>query len=163
MSALRLRAATPADADAIWAILEPILRAGEPFALPADWSREEALGYWLQPAHRAFVAERNGRLLGAYYLRPNQLGPGDHVANGSYATHPDARGQGVARAMGLHSFEAARQAGFTALQFNLVLATNAAAIGLWRSLGMNAVGRLPQVFRHPRLGLVDALVMHRPL
>lgn len=163
MPALTLRRAIAADAEAIWSILEPILRAGEPFALPAEWSREQALGYWMQPAHRVFLAERGGVALGTYYLRASQLGPGDHVANGSYATHPQARGQGVARAMGLHSFEAAREAGFSALQFNLVLASNAAAIGLWRSLGMSEVGRLPGVFRHPRLGLVDALVMHRHL
>lgn len=163
MPELFLRGGVPADRDAIWSILEPVLRAGEPFALPPDWSRDEALGYWLQPAHRVFVAERDGAVLGTYYLRANQLGPGNHVANGSYATHVEARGHGVARAMGLHSFEAARQAGFTALQFNLVLASNEAAVGLWRALGMAEIGRLLGVFRHPRLGLVDALVMHRRL
>ena len=44
------------DDDAIWAILEPILRAGETYALPRDWSRREALAFWRAPAHAVFVA-----------------------------------------------------------------------------------------------------------
>ena len=34
---------------------------------------------------------------------------------------------------------------------------------LWERMGFAAVGRLPGAFLHPRLGFVDALVMHRPL
>ncbi|WP_232630740.1 GNAT family N-acetyltransferase [Methylobacterium sp. Leaf118] len=161
MTDLHIRPATPADRDAIWAILEPILRAGAVFALPRDGTAEQALAAWFAPDHRVFVAAGEGRVLGSYYLRANQRGAGDHVANGSYATHPEAQGRGVARAMGLHSFEAARAAGFSAMQFNLVVATNTRAVALWTSLGLVAVGRLPGVFRHPVHGPVDAWVMHR--
>ena len=160
---LLIRPATPADHDAIWAILEPILRAGETFALPRDWDRAQALAYWFAPAHHVHVAVDGPDVVGAYYVRANQLGPGDHVANGTYATHARAQGRGVARAMGLHSFETARGLGFTAMQFNLVVATNTRAVGLWTRLGLAEIGRLPGVFRHPVLGPVDALVMHRAL
>ena len=34
------------DEPAMWAILEPILRAGECYALPRDWTREEAIAFW---------------------------------------------------------------------------------------------------------------------
>jgi hypothetical protein len=34
---------------------------------------------------------------------------------------------------------------------------------MWQSLGFETVGRLPRAFQHPRLGLVDALVMFRAL
>ena len=163
MTDLLIRPAQSHDRDAIWSILEPILRAGEAYALPRDWDGERALAYWFSPAHHVFVAESAGAVLGSYYVRANQLGPGDHVANGTYATHPEARGRGIARAMGLHSFEAARALGFSAMQFNLVVATNTHAVALWTSLGLGEVGRLPGVFRHPTLGPVDALVMHRPL
>ena len=86
MTDLTIRPASPADNDAIWAILEPILRAGEAFALPRDWDRAQALAYWFAPAHHVYVALDGDRVLGAYYLRANQLGAGDHVANGTYAT-----------------------------------------------------------------------------
>ena len=75
----------------------------------------------------------------------------------------EATGRGVARAMALHSFEAARHRGFTAMQFNFVVASNERAVRLWQSLGFALVGRLPGAFRHPRLGPTDALVMFREL
>jgi ribosomal protein S18 acetylase RimI-like enzyme len=76
-------------------------------------------------------------------------------------TAPAARGRGIARAMCLHSLDAARARGFRAMQFNLVIATNAAAVHLWQSCGFAVVGRLPGAFRHPAHGFVDALVMYR--
>jgi ribosomal protein S18 acetylase RimI-like enzyme len=163
MTDLFLRPAQGRDHDAIWSILEPILRQGHAFALPRDWDRERALAYWFSPGHHVFVAEEAGAVLGSYYIRANQLGAGDHVANGAYATHPEARGRGVARTMGLHSFETARARGFTAMQFNIVVTTNTRAVALWTRLGLKEVGRLPGVFRHPAHGPVDALVMHRSL
>jgi ribosomal protein S18 acetylase RimI-like enzyme len=65
--------------------------------------------------------------------------------------------------MARDSFARAKAAGFRAMQFNLVIASNEQAVRLWQKLGLQVVGRLPQAFRHKRLGLVDALVMHRIL
>lgn len=158
-----IRAALPADDDALWSILEPHVRAGEAFALPRDWSRAEALAYWKAPHHAVFVAERGGMAVGSYYLRANQLGGGGHVANAGYATAPAASGQGVARAMGSHSLAEARARGYRSMQFNIVVSTNAPAVALWRSLGFAIVGTLPGAFDHPRLGDVDAYVMWREL
>jgi ribosomal protein S18 acetylase RimI-like enzyme len=131
--------------------------------LPRDWSRREALAFWRGPAHAVFVAQEGAEGLGTYYLRPNQKGGGAHVANCGYATHPRARGRGIARAMCVHSLELARRQGFTAMQFNFVVATNDPAVALWKSLGFDVVGRLPGAFMHPQHGPVDALVMHRTL
>jgi ribosomal protein S18 acetylase RimI-like enzyme len=155
------------DDDAIWAILEPILREGEAYTLPCDWSRRDALAYWRAPDHAVFVAQeapdQGADILGTYYLRTNQKGGGAHVANCGYATHPRARGRGVASAMCVHSLELARRQGFTAMQFNFVVATNESAIAVWTRHGFDVVGRLPGAFRHPSLGMVDALVMYRAL
>jgi ribosomal protein S18 acetylase RimI-like enzyme len=60
-----------------------------------------------------------------------------------------------------HSLDHARTRGFKAMQFNFVVASNERAIRLWQTLDFAIVGRLPLAFRHPRLGLVDALVMFR--
>jgi ribosomal protein S18 acetylase RimI-like enzyme len=166
-----IRPAAARDDDAIWAILEPILRDGETYALPRDWSRAEALAFWRGGDHAVFVAElpanadsaATPRVVGTYYLQPNQKGGGAHVANCGYATLPSARKQGVARAMCIHSMETARKRGYLAMQFNFVVASNAGAVALWKSLGFEAVGRVPRAFLHPSLGLVDALVMYRAL
>jgi len=53
-----------------------------------------------------------------------------------------------------------RGAGFRAMQFNFVVSSNERAVTLWRSFGFEIVGRLAEAFEHPRLGLVDALVMY---
>jgi ribosomal protein S18 acetylase RimI-like enzyme len=158
-----IRPAIADDEDAIWSILEPILKEGEAYALPRDWSRSEALAYWRAPNHAVFVAGEGSDILGTYYLRPNQKGGGAHVANCGYATHQRAQGRGVASAMCVHSLESARRQGFTAMQFNFVVATNERAVALWKRHGFDVVGRLPGAFKHPRLGRVDALVMYRAL
>jgi len=158
-----IRPAIDADADAIWAILEPMIRAGETYALPPDWGRDETLAYWQSDDHDVFVAEDAGTLVGTYYLRANHKGGGAHVANCGYVTSTRASGRGVARAMCLHSLDVAAAKGFAAMQFNFVVASNERAVGLWKRLGFAIVGTLPQAFRHPRLGRVDAYVMYRSL
>ncbi|MET3438724.1 GNAT family N-acetyltransferase [Sphingomonas sp. 1185] len=158
-----IRPASPAEASAIAAIILPVIRAGETYALDPAMSEEAALAYWFGGDKTVFVAEEDGAILGTYYLRANQAGGGDHVANAGYMTAPVARGKGVARAMARHSLDQARAHGFTAMQFNFVVASNAAAVHLWTALGFATVGRVPGAFRHPALGPVEALVMHRPL
>ncbi|MBV0913718.1 GNAT family N-acetyltransferase [Anianabacter salinae] len=156
---LAVRPATGADHDAIWAILKPVFRAGDTYTIDPAIPRADALAYWT--AHRCYVAEDAGDVLGTYYLKPNQQGGGAHVANCGYATLPAARGRGIASAMCAHSLDAARAAGFRAMQFNFVVSTNTGAIRLWEKHGFDTVGRLPRAFDHPGSGEVDALVMHR--
>jgi ribosomal protein S18 acetylase RimI-like enzyme len=108
-----------------------------------------------------FVAEERGVVLGTYFLRANLPGGGAHVASCGYMVAPAATGRGIAQEMCNHSLEHARARGFLAMQFNFVVSSNERAIRLWQHLGFSTVGRLPKAFRHPSLGLVDALVMHR--
>ena len=163
MADLVIRPAEPGDAEAIWAVLEPVFRAGDTYTVDPDISRDDALAYWCGPAHRTFVAEEADRVLGTYYLRRNQGGGGGHVCNCGYVTAPAARGKGVARAMLTHSLEEAVRQGFRAMQYNFVVATNTRAIATWERAGFRTVGRLPGAFRHPTEGMVDALVMWRDL
>lgn len=160
---MRIRAAASDDCEALWRVLEPTFRAGETYPLQRDIGAEAALAYWLAPAHEVFVAEEEGAILGTYYLRANQAGGGAHVANCGYVTAPTASGRGVASALCLHSLDQARARGFRAMQFNFVIISNERAIRLWHRFGFAIVGRLPEAFAHPRLGYVDALVMHRKL
>jgi ribosomal protein S18 acetylase RimI-like enzyme len=166
-TALAIRAATAADDDSIWRILEPAFRAGETYPIPRDISRADALAYWRNAGHTVFVAQENnkdgGSIVGTYYLRANNRGGGAHVANCGYIVAPGAMGRGVARAMCEHSLATAHERGFAAMQFNFVVASNERAVRLWQSCGFAIVGRLPQAFQHPQLGRVDALVMVRAL
>lgn len=158
-----IRPATQADRAAIWAVLEPIIRAGETYAFDRDMGEAEALANWMGPGRSAWVAEERGRVVGTFYLRANQGGGGAHVANAGYAVAGDATGRGVARAMCAHSIQAARAAGYRAIQFNFVVATNAPAVHLWQAMGFRIVGTIPGGFVHPVEGPVDAHVMFREL
>lgn len=158
-----IRPARAADRAAVWRVLEPVVRAGETYALPRGIGRGPALAYWFGPGRAVFVAESGGDVVGTYYLHANQRGGGDHVANCGYVTAPAAEGRGIARAMCAHSLRQARARGFRAMQFNFVVASNGRAVALWRSFGFRTVGRIPGAFRHPAQGAVDALVMHRGL
>ena len=160
---MHIRPARADDRTSVWRVMEPVIRAGETYALPRDMSEADALAYWHAPSHEVFVAERDGDLVGAYYLRPNQGGGGAHVANCAYMSAPWATGQGVARAMCAHSLEHALARGFRAMQFNFVVASNTRAVALWQRFGFEIAGRLPHAFEHPTLGYVDAYVMYRVL
>lgn len=158
-----IRRADIEDGPAIWRIIGPTIRAGETYTLDRDMTEEEALAYWLADDRETFVAEDGGELLGTYYLRANQAGGGRHICNCGYMTCSTATGRGVARAMCLHSMDRARELGYRGMQFNFVVSSNMRAVSLWQSLGFETVGRVPQAFRHPSLGFVDALVMFRSL
>ena len=160
---ITVRPAGSGDADAVWKILEPTIRAGETYTLPRDMTREQALAYWLAPGNEVFVAEENAEVVGTYFLHANQKGGGSHVANCGYITSVHSTGRGVARAMCAHSLEHAKTRGFRAMQFNFVVGTNQRAVRLWQSFGFEIVGRLPGAFQHPTAGYVDAFVMYRRL
>lgn len=160
---MMIRSASPDDAAAIAALILPEIAAGETYALSRDMNAAAAIAHWCGADRETFVLEAEGRLLGSYYLRANQAGGGDHVANAGYMVDPSARGRGVARAMAADSFDRARAVGFTATQFNFVVSSNMRAVRLWQALGFAIVGQLPGAFRHPALGPVDALVMFRSL
>jgi ribosomal protein S18 acetylase RimI-like enzyme len=158
-----IRNAAAADGDAIWRIMEPIVRAGETYTLPRDMDMDSALAYWHSAGHEVFVAEENGEIVGTYFLQANQKGGGAHVANCGYMTAASATGRGVARAMCTHSLERARERGFRAIQYNFVISSNERAVRLWQSFGFEIVGSLPKAFLHPKLGYVDAYIMYRDL
>ena len=147
----------------LWPIFHEIVAAGETYSYAPDMSFEQARHLWTSDGARCFVAVRDGTCIGGYMLHANQPGLGNHVANCGYMVAPSVRGQGIASAMCDHSLAQARQSGFTAMQFNFVVSTNEGAVRLWQKHGFAIIGRIPDAFRHARLGLVDALIMHRHL
>ena len=184
---MQIRPAINADRDAIWNIFHEIIAAGDTYAFDPQMPREEALAYWFRADTHTYVAEldrqsvgeadgflgtatpsptaskQDRRIAGTYILRPNQSGPGSHVANAAFMVAPDAEGAGVGRRMAEHCLTEARRMGFRAMQFNFVISTNTRAIHLWDQLGFKIVGTLPGAFRHPEKGFVDVYVMYRSL
>jgi len=160
---MQIRPAINADHDAIWNIFHEIIAAGDTYAFDPQMPREEALAYWFRADTHTYVAEEDGAVVGTYILRPNQSGPGSHVANAAFMVARDAEGAGVGRRMAEHCLSEARRMGFRGMQFNFVISTNTRAIHLWNQLGFEIVGTLPGAFRHPEKGYVDVYVMFRSL
>lgn len=160
-----IREFEPADWPKVWALLEPVFRAGETYAVDPDITEDAARQYWTELPRQTWVAvdEGSGELLGTYYLKTNQPGPGRHVCNCGYVVAAAARGRGVASDLCRQSQDAARALGYRAMQFNCVAASNTGAVRLWQKLGYDIVGTLPGAFLHPALGEVDAHVMFKRL
>ena len=158
---MNIRQANENDFDQIWPIFREIAAAGDTYAYPTDISEEDAKNVWLRLPRETYVFEEAGEILGTYYLKTNQAGPGEHVCNCGYMVSSAARGRGLATAMCEHSQRVARELGYKAMQFNFVAASNEGAVRLWNKLGFETVGRLPKAFNHPSRGYVDALVMYK--
>jgi len=160
--AIGIRRAVPGDLDAMWAIFQPLLAGGDAFPFGEGFEKSTFQLHWFT-SHAAYVAEIGGEIAGMYKMGANYPDHGAHVASATYAVAAQAQGKGIGRALVEHSLSQAREEGFLAMQFNYVVGTNAAAMALYRKLGFNIAGTLPQAFRHHRLGLVDAHVLFRLL
>ena len=162
-TAVQIRAATPADFEAIWAIFHALVAKGDTYTFTAETSPEVCRAYWFGPGVCSFVAMVGGQVRGMYKLIANQVGHGGHVSNASFMVDPASHGLGIGKSMGLHCLEQARAAGYLAMQFNFVVSTNTGAVALWKKLGFEIVGTLPKAYRHSEVGLVDAYVMYQAL
>jgi ribosomal protein S18 acetylase RimI-like enzyme len=160
---INIRRAERQDFDAIWPLLRDVFRAGETYAVDQKITKAVAQRYWMTQARATYVAEGPEGIVGTYYIKTNQPGGGAHICNCGYIVHKDARGQGLAALMCEHSQSEAVALGYRAMQFNFVLASNAAAVRLWHRLGFVTLGTIPNAFDHPKLGFVDAFVMHKAL
>jgi L-amino acid N-acyltransferase YncA len=159
---LNIRPYRDADAEACRTVFNQIVEQGDAFVYETPLSVEQ-MGAYIASYSSAFVAELDGRIVGAYVMRANQPGRGAHVANATYMVAADARGHGVGHALAEHSLQEARRLGFAAMQFNAVVATNRSAVALWERLGFAIVGTIPKAFRLTNGELADLQVMYRQL
>ena len=65
--------------------------------------------------------------------------------------------------MGLQSLQIAKELGYKAMQFNLVVKSNEKAVKLWQSIGFQIIGEIPDAFNHANLGMVNAYIMYQKL
>ncbi len=160
-----IRTATPDDWAGIFPFFSRIVADGRTYTYyPDNLSQEQAAELWMQPAPwRTVVAVHDDVIVGSALMGPNRPGRGGHVATASFMVDPRFRQHGAGRALGEHVLDWARDAGYHSMQFNAVVETNTSAVRLWRSLGFEIVGTVPEAFRHPDHGLVGLHVMYRRL
>ncbi|WP_223787268.1 GNAT family N-acetyltransferase [Marinicella meishanensis] len=158
---VQIRPATDADWPGIWSFFHAIVAAGETYGFDRDLTSEQGRRLWMDTPRATFVVTLADTILGTYFIKSNQAGPGSHVCNCGYMVSAQARGQGLATLLCEHSKQTAIELGYLAMQFNFVATSNEGAVRLWHKLGFETVGRLPRAFEHPAQGLVDALVMYQ--
>ncbi len=161
-----IRTAVEQDWLLIWPFFADIVEAGETYAYPEGLTSESARALWLEPppGHTVVALDGDGdAVLGSAKMGPNRPGRGAHVATASFMVNHASQGRGVGRALGRYAVDWARASGFRSMQFNAVVETNTAAVGLWTSLGFQILATVPEAFDHPVHGLVGLHVMFQRL
>ncbi len=151
------------DHDSIWDIIKPVITSGDTYAFDPATNKEKMLEYWCGKDKHCFIAIQEGVIIGTFIIKDNHPSLGAHVANASYMVHPDHQGNGIGYEMANSSLEMAKSLGYEAMQFNLVVKTNEAAVKLWNKLGFEIIGEIPNAFKHQSLGLVNAYIMYKEL
>ena len=160
-----IREAVDGDWPSIWPFLHEIVAAGETYSWPRDVDEVTAREMWMPAAKsRTVVAvDPDGTVLGSARMYANHMGPASHIASASFMVDAAHSGRGVGRALGEHVIDWARTAGFRGIQFNAVVESNTRAVSLWRSLGFEIIGTVPEGFRSSAHGYVGLHIMYRKL
>ncbi|WP_406245180.1 GNAT family N-acetyltransferase [Streptomyces anulatus] len=160
-----IREATPEDWPSIWPFFHEIVSAGETLTYPLDLGEEDAEGWWFvaAPSRVVVAVDDDGTVLGTAKMNRNHMGNGSHIASATYMVDPAHSGRGVGRALCEYSVDWARAEGYRAMQFNAVVESNTHAVKLYRSIGFDVIGTLPEGFNHPTQGFVGLHIMHKAL
>ena len=148
------------DLDGIWEIFSKVIQTGDTYVYDPKTPKEKLTVLWFAGTMDTFVLENDiGEIAATYFIKPNQIDLGNHIANCGYMVHPDYHGKGYGSLLCAHSIQFAKEKGYTGIQFNCVVSTNHAAIHLWKKHGFEIIGTTPKGFRHSQLGFVDTFVM----
>ena len=142
-----------------------IMAERKTYAFPENQTLEEARPWWMDqsPGQTIVAVDHDEVILGSAKMGPNRPGRGQHIATASFLVDPVHQGRGVGRLLGQYMIDWAREEGYHGIQFNAVVEVNDAAVHLWRSLGFEIIGTVPESFNHPEKGLVGLHIMYQRL
>ena len=160
---MNIRKVIESDFDQVWQIFSEVIKTGDTYVFNPNTPKKDLKKHWFADYMETYVIEENGKILGTYIIKPNQIDLGNHIANCSYMVNPETQGRGVGKKLCEHSLEIAKQKNFEGIQFNIVVSTNKGAVQLWKKYGFQIIGTTPKAFRHSELGLVDTYIMYKDL
>ena len=132
-----------AGVDELFGLFSAVVASGDGYPHRPPLTRDDFEATWVRPVSAVVGARIEGALAGAYYLKPNFVGRGAHIANAGYVVAAGHRRSGVGRALVEDSIVRAPGCGFDAIQFNLVFESNPAR-ALYQELGFVELGRIPR-------------------
>lgn len=151
------------DEEALYEIFQEVVNSGSQFPYECS-SLEEFRRQFFIPKGQVYVCHSlDGKVIGGFYLRANYSGRSSHIANAAYMIRNTYRGKGLGSLLIKASLHFAKDLGFQAMQFNMVLSQNTLAIKLYERLGFSIVGIIPQAVRNPSGNYQDGYVMHRKI
>lgn len=160
---MKIRKAKESDYDQVWGIFSTVIETGDTYVFDPKTPKTDLKKHWFSEYMQTYVAEENGKILGTYIIKPNQIDLGNHIANCSYMVNPNAQGKGIGKLLCAHSIQTALENGYKGIQFNIVVSTNVGAVNLWKKFGFEIIGTTPKGFRHSKLGFVDTYIMFKNL
>jgi ribosomal protein S18 acetylase RimI-like enzyme len=160
---IKIRKTISTDHQDIWNIINEVISTGDTYVFAPGSSKEKMLDFWCGADKQTYVAIIDGKIVGTFFIKDNQPDLGSHIANAGYMTMPAAFGKGIGKTMGEFSIAEARHLGYKAMQFNIVVKSNEAAVSLWEKLGFKIIGEIPDAFDHKQNGLTNAYIMYRKI
>lgn len=160
---IKVRKAILGDYDEIWNIIKEVISTADTYVFAPDSSKEKMLRFWCGEDKYTYVALIDNEIVGTFFIKSNQPDLGSHIANAGYMTSPIASGRGIGKEMAQFSIVEAKRLGYKAMQFNIVIKSNERAISLWKKLGFEIIGEIPEAFNHKQHGLTNAYIMYLKL
>lgn len=128
-------------------IWNQVVEDGRAFPQTEKLSNKDGKAFFESQSYTGIAKlEETGEAIGLYILHPNNIGRCGHIANASYAVERNARGHHAGEALVKDCLIKGKELGFKILQFNAVVASNAAALALYKKLGFERLGTIPGGF-----------------
>lgn len=151
------------DIDQMMDIWNGIVLEGNAFPQEEPLDRQGAVSFFAAQTYTAVAVDEEGAVCGLYILHPNNVGRCGHICNASYGVRRDLRGMRIGERLVRDCMEMGREHGFSILQFNAVVATNARARHLYEQLGFVQLGIIPKGFRTKNGSYEDICPYYRQL
>ncbi len=146
----------------LYKIFQQVVDTGVQFPYESSSMQSFSTEFIRQP-ESVYVCHVDGKVIGGFYLRANYTGRCNHIANAAYMVLDTHKGQGIGTLMLKASLQLAKQLGFHAMQFNMVLSQNINAVKFYEKFGFEIVGTIPNAIRKPDNSYQDGFVMYRKL
>jgi len=151
------------DENGLYEIFKEVVDSGCQFPYEKN-TIEEFQRQFLNPQSKVYVCySPSHEVVGGFFIRSNFPGRSNHIANAAYMVKASHRGQGIGTHLIQASLHLAKDLGFQAMQFNMVLSQNTIATNIYQKLGFNIIGTIPEAIRNPDGSYQAGYIMHRNL
>ena len=144
---MQVRCYEEKDLDQMIVIWNEVVEEGIAFPQEECLTRETGAAFFASQTYAAVAEDDNRCIQGLYILHPNNVGRCGHISNASYAVRSESRGMHIGEKLVLDCLQQAKRLGFSILQFNAVVESNASARHLYEKLGFVQLGTIPKGFR----------------